>query len=340
MKQALIAEEIGDHGDGGEHEDEELVPAEAYETQTVPSLEEVLQAEAETLANEIQELEADDTIDPALIDELGSGVEAAAETLVTMREARHRIAEVKKDRGFGGGGGKSSGKGKGKSTHGNQSQAKKVNTMCWDCGERGHWGGDPQCKKPGAGLFKPKSHGASSNNQQKHVKITEAMNTEHVLDGDGEALSPTPAHEVLVASSVKGASLEMALDFDHETLAARNAKELDLSKDKRFVGALDSACHRTCTGEVWLQYYLKSLEQAPQTVRQLIKAVPEAEVFRFGNGGTKTSTLRYRLPMVVGSSLLLVWVSVVAVPSLGLLLGRDFLDAVGAVLSFSQTVAS
>ena len=55
VKQALIAEEIGDHGDGGEHEDEELVLAEAYETQTVPSLEEVLQAEAETLANEIQE---------------------------------------------------------------------------------------------------------------------------------------------------------------------------------------------------------------------------------------------------------------------------------------------
>ena len=274
--------------------------------------------------------------DPALIDELGSGVEAAAETLVTMREARHRIAEVKKDRGFGGGGGKSSGKGKGKSMHGNQSQAKKVKTMCWDCGERGHWGGDRQCKKPGAGLFKPKSHGASSNNQQKHVKITEAMNTEHVLDGDGEAMSPTPTHEVLVASSVKGTSLEMALDFDHETLAAGDAKELDLSKDKRFVGALDSACNRTCTGEVWLQYYLKSLEQAPQSIRQLIKAVPEAEVFRFGNGGTKTSALRYRLPMVVGSSLLLVWMSVVAVPSLGLLLGRDFLDAVGAVLSFSR----
>ena len=41
--------------------------------------------------------------------------------------------------------------------------------------------------------------------------------------------------------------------------------------------------------------------------------------------------------MMVGSSLLTVWVSVVVdVPSLGLLLGRDFLDAIGAVLSFSR----
>jgi hypothetical protein len=40
--------------------------------------------------------------------------------------------------------------------------------------------------------------------------------------------------------------------------------------------------------------------------------------------------------MMIGSSLLTVWVSVVDVPSLGLLLGRDFLDAIGAVLSFSR----
>ena len=300
----------------------------------MPSLEEVLQAEAETLANEIQELEADDSIDPALIDELGCGVEAAAETLVTMREARHRIAEVKKDRGFGGG--KSSGKGKGKQMHGNQSQAKKVNTQCWDCGERGHWQGDSQCKRPGAGLFKPKSQ-SNSGGPPKQVKITEAMNTEHIVGGEGDDNGGATAHEVLMTTVVlKEESLNKALDFDHETLAAGAPHEPDLSKDKRFVGALDSACNRTCTGEVWLQFYLKSLEQAPSNIQQLVKAVPENEVFRFGNGGTKTSSLRYRLPMVVGSSLLLVWVSVVAVPSLGLLLGRDFLDAVGAVLSFSR----
>ena len=42
--------------------------------------------------------------------------------------------------------------------------------------------------------------------------------------------------------------------------------------------------------------------------------------------------------MMVGNTLVCVWTSVVHVPSLGLLLGRDFLDGVGAVLSFSRRV--
>ena len=53
------------------------------------------------LASEIKELEEDEASDPQFIDELESGVEAAAESLVTMREARSRIAEVKRDRGYG-----------------------------------------------------------------------------------------------------------------------------------------------------------------------------------------------------------------------------------------------
>ena len=39
---------------------------------------------------------------------------------------------------------------------------------------------------------------------------------------------------------------------------------------------------------------------------------------------------------MIGKQLVLFWTSVVPVPSLGLLLGRDFLDAVGAVLSFAR----
>ena len=42
--------------------------------------------------------------------------------------------------------------------------------------------------------------------------------------------------------------------------------------------------------------------------------------------------------MMVGNTLVCVWTSVVHVPSLGLLLGRDFSDGVGAVLSFSRRV--
>jgi len=42
--------------------------------------------------------------------------------------------------------------------------------------------------------------------------------------------------------------------------------------------------------------------------------------------------------VVVGSDLVLTWFSVVPVPSLGLLLGRDWLDGVGCVLSFAKKV--
>ena len=39
---------------------------------------------------------------------------------------------------------------------------------------------------------------------------------------------------------------------------------------------------------------------------------------------------------MVGQTLICIWVSVVEVPSLGLLLGRDFLDGIEAVLSFAR----
>lgn len=39
---------------------------------------------------------------------------------------------------------------------------------------------------------------------------------------------------------------------------------------------------------------------------------------------------------MVGNNLLAVWVSVVKVPGLGLVLGRDFLDGIGAVISLTK----
>jgi hypothetical protein len=40
--------------------------------------------------------------------------------------------------------------------------------------------------------------------------------------------------------------------------------------------------------------------------------------------------------MVLGDQLFVFWTSVVDVPSLGLLFGRDFLDGIGAVLNFNR----
>ena len=328
-RQAMVAE----GPDEQEAEDEELIPAEMAEEAGGgghPSLEEVLQMEAEVLASELQQLEEEGEVEPSMIEDLEAGVEAAAESLVTMREARSRIAEVRKDRGFGKIGGGKGGKSKSR-MHGNQTASQKSVTQCWDCGEKGHWAGDDKCGKPGAGLFRPKGKGNSSYSNAKQVKITESLNTEHAVEvADG--VTNQDGHEVL-ACSTRETSLREALKIGRETQAASAPQ---LSSDKKMVGALDSACNRTCTGEVWLQHYLQSLKDAPAEIQNLIKSVPEKEVFRFGNGGCKHSYVRYRIPMMLGSSLMMVWVSVVDVPSLGLLLGRDFLDAIGAVLSFSK----
>ena len=67
-----------------------------------------------------------------------------------------------------------------------------------------------------------------------------------------------------------------------------------------------------------------------------MKTKPEHETFRFGNGGTKVSLQRWRLPIVIGGRVVSFWTSVVDVRSLGLLLGRDFLEAVGADISFMR----
>ena len=73
---------------------------------------------------------------------------------------------------------------------------------------------------------------------------------------------------------------------------------------------------------------------------ELIQEITEHENFRFGNGGVVPSTHRWRIPAFVGGRVLLIWVSLVPVPSLGLLLGRDFLESVGGVLDFADKTIS
>ena len=167
---ALIAEAPIDE-ENYEPEEEELIPDDAV-APAPASLEEVLQSEAEVLAAEIEAME-EDGIDQSLIDGLEQGIDQAAESLVTMREARNKIAEIKKDRGYG-----KIPNAKPKMS-GNQVAAKKSKTFCWDCGQTGHWSGDDGCPNPGAGLFKPK---AAAKKPIKQVRVTEALNTEHLVD--------------------------------------------------------------------------------------------------------------------------------------------------------------
>ena len=200
--------------DEAQPEEEDLIPDAG--SGELPSLEEVLQTDAEICLGRGWRRS-----------ELEAGVEAAAESLVTMREARTRIAEIKKDGGFG-----KVGSGKGGNPKAKSVSAKKASTSCWDCGEYGHWGGDPQCKKPGAGLFKPSKGQGSAICGGKQVRVSEARKTEHEIQSVEEL---QPVHEAMMASC-QPSSLSSALDHGHDVNAMQ---QNGLSSDKMLVGALD-----------------------------------------------------------------------------------------------------
>ena len=140
-------EELGEEDEGQETEDVSAPTA---------SLEDVLPTEAEVLASELEEA-VQEGVDVHLLDDLEGSMEDAAEALLSMREARQKISEVRKDRGYG----KSSGPPSPK--RGSKTMLKKQSPdhRCWDCDLPGHWAGDPECKRPGAKLGKKDKSGNS-----------------------------------------------------------------------------------------------------------------------------------------------------------------------------------
>jgi hypothetical protein len=139
-RQAFAAE--ADVHEDAEDVEEELIPDDVEKQEA--SLEEVLQAEAALLASDLENLEAEGA-EPELLEELEAGVENAAEALVSMREARDKIKEMKRDRGYGR---SSSGGDRSSKPHGNQVNRAKSTSTCFDCGHPGHWKGDKECTKP------------------------------------------------------------------------------------------------------------------------------------------------------------------------------------------------
>ncbi|OLQ07093.1 hypothetical protein AK812_SmicGene9562 [Symbiodinium microadriaticum] len=308
-------------------EEEELV---ADESPHEAGLDELLENEAEALAAELDQAERDGC-DEAVLGQLEDSYGNAAEALVSMREARAQLQAVRKDRGFGKA--PSSGTRSGPSSPSSGGPAMKKRGLCWDCGLQGHWAGDAACAKPGAGLFKKTGgKGAGSSGPQagssptRRVHLTETLAVE---TGAGDEENER-VHEVSVAST-----LEEALEISEANAASITG---GLPADKKLVGALDSACNRTVCGRAWYEDYVAALRRSPcwQAVGHLLGSEAERETFKFGNDGTKPSYERKRLPMLVGDSLILVWTSVVEVGALGLLLGRDFLEAIGGVISFTR----
>ena len=167
----------------------------------------------------------------------------------------------------------------------------------------------------------------------KQVRLAETVTESEV----NTVAADTPPNEILMMSSA-ALSLDEAFQLstkraatEHEIMATPGA-----TAEKALVGALDSACNRTCAGETWLQNYVAMLHTAPPWIQGLVAKAPETERFRFGNGAVLPSATRWRIPISVADEIVLLWVSSVEVPSLGLLIGRDVLDAVGGLLDFAN----
>ena len=208
---------------------------------------------------------------------------------------------------------------------------------CCDCGLHGDWAGDKECQRPGAGLAH-KTSPAVAKQKPRQVRLTEACHADHLPEVSHED-EPTVAevgrfhglHETSVVShdGFLGMPLDQALfattpPREHSTLASATTLQV-LADDKHLVGALGSACNRTCAGPQWLDGYMLELRHMPPSwVMDLVESHDEHENFRFGNGGLVTSSRHWRLPALVSGKLILVWISIVPVGTLGCLLGRVF----------------
>ena len=330
-RQVQVAEADEAEDQETEHEAETA----AEEPKGERSFEEVLQAEVEQLAEEIAEAE-EAGVDAETLEALECGIEASAEALVSMREARSKLAEVRKDRGYRGptSATSTSTAGPHKPKAGSSSiAARKASSKhpCYDCLGIGHWAGDPECPKPGAGL------GRKQPGKTKQVRIAErvAESSPGHEAAQAESYEANPPHDVMMISHA-------GLDLEQALRALDNAREalamgIGYAVDKALVGALDSACNRTCAGEDWLRDYVEHVRAfAPDWVKAMMKTEPETENFRFGNGGTLPSRLRHKVPAVICDRVVFLWISTVPVNSLGLLIGRDALDCLQAVLDFSR----
>ena len=157
----------------GEEDEPEMIPAETqHETAVVePALEDFLQTQVKCFAAELQEAE-EMGLPCEDVECLKQNFEQAAEALVTMKEARSRLQEIRKDRGYDRSG---DGKGNGKTGQVASRQA-SGKRACFDCGMHGQWAGDKECTMPGAGLGRKSASAPKA--KAKQLRLAEALNAE------------------------------------------------------------------------------------------------------------------------------------------------------------------
>ena len=124
---------------------------------------------------------------------------------------------------------------------------------------------------PGAGMGRKSAGGPKA--KAKQVRIAEALNSELAISSSLTSTPSPGAVETNLTSETKTyeASVVHRLSVPlHEALSQstqrddqlRNSSAQALSEDKFHVGALDSACNRTCCGPVWMESYISKLAKS------------------------------------------------------------------------------
>ena len=162
------------------------------------------------------------------------------------------------------------------------------------------------------------------------ISLSNALGSADVSATNNQDQQSTPAYTDVLALAVD----DWVKARFHSQQHDNTNKLMQALTDKIRCGAVDSACNRTCTGRLWIDDYRKMLIGTP--VEHLISVQTENEAFRFGNGGKLISICRARIPVCINGHIILLWVSVIPCESLGLLLGKDFCEAIGGVIDFTH----
>ena len=203
---------------------------------------------------------------------------------------------------------------------------RKQSSHCSACGERGHWKDDDICpmkgKKTGHGKtheqrppFKPKTSSAAPGQKMQQAFPVVHHEYGHMEINDGEEFG-----NAFACNMVNNPSFHV-----HEVQAFSPTS---------FVGKmiLDSACQRTCCGELW---YREHSLHALQVYKLKCKQVPTLDIFQFGKGEATQALFRSYMPVGIGQQPFLMATAVISanVPLLG---SNKLLERLRAVIDMGK----
>ena len=302
-------EDAYDEGDeqepeqGYEHDEDE--DHEVNEVQ-VSEIQGFVRDELEALATELEEAEIDLPAEQtAALEEAALQVSQLPEALEVIRDARGRIK---------GNDGKGKGKGRGKP-------------------------GGRRPPTPGRGAQYPGGKGrelAERLKQRKLKSTCKACGETGHWAGDQECKAPKSTYVTAVGGDSDSGNDAMAVHQVERQLDEKQVLRNELIRRVKdhLKGVVDTACVISVMGDVWWEAYLEVLTEIG--IEHLVEREEIQEKFRFGDGGTLMSYEAFRFPAVVAGMPVMVRACVVKSEKLSLLLGRDFLEAVGASIDVAR----